>query len=130
MDEGLAEQTLKDLETSKEPAKTLVYFYIKLYDLHFTKELITTFYRLMKVYSKQQIFYAILDTLDVPTFRPEQPYGMLSFFLKKRLEKKNISPQAVIDTSKLDIKIKQNQQNQIKIDDPFQENKNENHITQ
>jgi len=101
MDENISDQFLNEINTTSNPAVVLTSLYCKLYDLTNFATYIKIFGKLVKVYSRKNIFFAILDTYDVDNFRPENPYALLTYFLKKRLEDK-VNPINRIDIKQLE----------------------------
>ncbi len=122
MDENLSEQFLDELNTTTNPSVVLTRFYCQLYALTGFKEYIKVFGKLVRAYSRKNIFLAILDTYDMDDFRPESPYALLTYFLKKRIESK-VNPIKRIDVKQLEFQYNTARKDlkDLILKDPFEE---------
>lgn len=83
----LSEQYFEDLKKSDNKLAVLVKFYSSIFNTNIN--LYKLFGRLLKVYSPNIVFFSILDCYDIEDFNPNDPYRLLSYFCKKRLESSN-----------------------------------------
>ncbi len=88
MNENLSEIYLEKLKTEKNIGLLLAKFFCELFGIPLTKEKIITFNKLIKLYSKENIFFSVLDCYDMPDVNTEKVYPLLGYFCKKRLESK------------------------------------------
>jgi hypothetical protein len=85
--ESLAEMYYDRVIKEKNPVPVLVAFYLSLYDVPELKNVLYSYIgKLYKVYGTKLVYFSILDTYDVESFDYTKPFGLLSYFCKKRLE--------------------------------------------
>lgn len=85
----LAEQFFDQLQNSNDKRTVLIQFYISLFGEQ-KINLYSTFGKLLKLYSAENIFFSVLECYDSTNFKPNEPYGLLSYICKRRLEKKMV----------------------------------------
>jgi hypothetical protein len=85
--ENIADLFYEKLEKADRPGNILAKFYEGIFDKPTSVQNIVMFNKLIKVYGKYIPFFAILDLYG---FEGEvtTPYGLLSYYCKKRLEQK------------------------------------------
>lgn len=120
MADGIAEVYFDELNKTTNPISVLA----KLFGYVFgTKDInYGMIGKLCNLYGKDILFFSILDCSDVDNLDLNSAFGLISYFAKKRLEKKYISNSS-IDMSKLSEKNGEllNKKRRIKIQDPFKE---------
>jgi hypothetical protein len=122
MDEGLCNIYLEKVKESDRPAMVISEFYNKVYGTSIDSKLISTFQKLVNMYGRVSVFIAILDTFDVNDFRPDSPYPLLVFFIKKRLLS-DTTVHTHIDTDSLEKRLEKisNRKRKLKFGDPFKD---------
>lgn len=88
MDENLSKTYLEELDKSDKPDRLLVEFYCKAFELANTNSILIMFRKLLKMYGRHTIFMALLDVYDVDKLDKTNPYPLIVYFIKKRLESK------------------------------------------
>lgn len=89
MPENLADLYYEKLADTDRPGSVLARFFNALYDRPNSVKEIILFNKLIKVYGKYIPFFAILDFYNYAEAKPENPYGLLSYYCKKRIEEKS-----------------------------------------
>lgn len=89
MADNLAELYLERLNSEGNSGLVLAKFYCELFGLPLEKSKIIMFNKLVKLYSKDNLFFSILDCYDVENLNPEKIYPLLVYMCKKRIENKN-----------------------------------------
>lgn len=113
MDTPLVDLYLEKIkEQNVDHSVTLTNFYNSLYSTAIKN---FPFKKLIKLYGVKRVFHAILSSYDVENFKPESPYGMLSYFCKKDIENDTVVLD-YIDMSKV-----QKKKYKVKFTDPFEE---------
>ena len=94
-----AEEYLDQLEVARKPHVLITRFYCDLFGLDRTDQRYKMFGSLLKVYKKENIFFALLDMYHVYQYLERHPnkehdwnfnedmYTLIAHFCKKRLEK-------------------------------------------
>lgn len=124
--ENLFELYFEQLHTTKTPGKVLAEFYCSLFNLAFSPQKIITFNKLLKLYSRDVIFFAISDCADIDNLDHENIHRLLSYFCKKRMESRyKLNGSIVIDLTEtikeLNKKIDKLSERKVKFNDPFDE---------
>lgn len=87
MEENVIDVYLDRIYKSEKPGYTLAEFFCRLYNIeNIPKEYILFFSRMNNLYGRKRVFMAICDTADINDFEPSKPYGLITFFIKKRVE--------------------------------------------
>jgi hypothetical protein len=90
MEDSLAETYYEKLRDATNSTQVMVAFYRELFDAPITDDTYKVFARLIKIYGKRLIYFALLDCTDMPTLDlTTTPTGLLSYFAKKRLVEKS-----------------------------------------
>jgi membrane protein required for beta-lactamase induction len=118
LNDDLAGFYLDKIKASEKPAEILYEFYIRLYNKNQSESLKRIFIKLVKLYGRIRVYFAILFTYDVEGFTSDVPYPMLVWFIKRELAK-NTSYQEYIDMDEVYKKLKKVVDKKIKIHDPF-----------
>jgi hypothetical protein len=85
--ENIADLYYEKLEKAESPGKLLAKFYEGICDKPGSIQNIVLFNKLVKVYGKYIPFFAILDLYSFDG-EVTSPYGLLSFYCKRRMEQK------------------------------------------
>lgn len=88
MDENLSQTYLDDLNKTETPDSVLMEFFVRAFEVTPTVNMRIMFRRLIKMYGRQAVFMAILDVYDMQVADATKPYGILAYFIKKRIESK------------------------------------------
>lgn len=86
--ENLADLYYEKLSDSGNPGVTLAQFYGSVFGLDVSKKEVIMFNRLLKIYGRFLVYFSILDMTTVRDLNTENPFGLLSFFARKRLDQK------------------------------------------
>ncbi len=123
MNENLSEIYLEKLKTEKNTGLVLAKFFCELFDIPLTKEKIILFSKLVKLYSKENLYFSILDCFDIENVNTEKIYPLIVYLCKKRLENrsKEIRTDFSLSDQSFDIKkkIKLVHKTELKIISPF-----------
>jgi hypothetical protein len=84
--EGLVDIYYKKLQEEQNPGLILTRFYCELFGLPFAPSLIAKLNKLIKLYGKQALFFAILDISNNDNIDHTTSYGLLAYICKKRFE--------------------------------------------
>lgn len=87
--ENLSELYYEKLSDTDRPGNILARFYCALAESTPTNKEIILFNKLVKVYGKYIPFFAILDLYSYEEADRSNPYALLSYYCKKRLEQKS-----------------------------------------
>lgn len=84
---SLAEDYYERLDGSTNPTPILVSFYRDLFELNnLSSNIYAQFGRLVRIYGKELVYFALLDCADVPNIDlTTTPVSLISYFAKKRL---------------------------------------------
>lgn len=104
MAENIAEHFLGQLETSTNPGATLSQFYISIAEIPYNNRLIPTMNKLVTIYGRRRVFYAILSIANSNLEDPYKVFGLLSHICKKSLEESH-ETSMVINTEQLEKKL-------------------------
>jgi hypothetical protein len=87
--ENLSGQYWDKLKESTTHSSSLILLslYNDIFDLNYDDKKIPIFAKLVKVYGRNIVYYAVIDCSSIPDVQsPENAYGLLNYFCKKRLE--------------------------------------------
>jgi hypothetical protein len=84
--ENSSEYYYEKLKVSDKPGNILAAMFCSLYNIEITKSEIILFNRLLKVFSRSMIFFAVLDAVGSYTEKIENPYPLLYTICKRRFE--------------------------------------------
>lgn len=87
--ENLAEYYYELLPQDTNPGVLLAKFFCRGMEIPITKSEIITFNRLIRLYGRTIVFFAILDVCGMTDVNTDNPFPLLAHFCKKRLEQKN-----------------------------------------
>lgn len=87
--ENLADLYYEKLSTSTNAGLTLAQFYCELFSITITKAEVILFNRLLKLFGRYTVYFAILDLYGYEEANLDNVYGLLSYYCKKRVEAKN-----------------------------------------
>jgi hypothetical protein len=87
--ENLAEYYFEKLPQDTNPGLLLAKFFCQSMETTVTKSEIIMFNRLIKLYGRTIPYFAILDVNSMPEVKLDNPFPLLSYFCKKRIEQKN-----------------------------------------
>lgn len=126
MTENLSELFYEKLHKENNPGAVLARFYCEIFNLQWSAQKIITFNKLLKVYNRDTIFFAILDCYDMPNVTHDNIYGLLAYFCKKRMEKKiheDLMPSIDLTNSVREIErtLEKLSKKDLKINEPFNE---------
>jgi hypothetical protein len=91
----------EQLESSLQPAEVLLKMSQSI--LNITGNYLVSFRKLVKIYGRNNVYYSILDCSDMNQIDGD-PYRILSYFCKKRLDTKS-NPSGIIDIDEIEKKI-------------------------
>lgn len=86
--ENIADLYYEKLSNDPRSGNILAKFFEDLFSRPYSTQNIVMFNKLVKVYGKYIPFFAILDMYSYENAEVENPYGLLSYYCKKRLEQK------------------------------------------
>jgi hypothetical protein len=86
MDSNISDFYYDKLASTNNPISLFVGMFSSLFNIDEKEYLYPIFAKLYRVYSKDIIYFSILDSYDVNNFNTKDPYGLLVYFCKKRLE--------------------------------------------
>jgi hypothetical protein len=125
MADNLAEFYLDKLNTENNSGLVLARFFCELFGLPLDKGKIIMFNKLVKLYSKDNLFFSILDCYDVENLNTDKVYPLLVYMCKKRIENKlsKQTPMLSLTTKSDSIikKIDSMRRRRIVIKNPFEE---------
>ena len=125
MTDNLSEIYLEKLKTEQNSCLILAKFFCELFTLPLARDKIIIFSKLVKAYSKEDIFFSILDCYDMDNVNTNKIYPLLVYFCKKRLEEKTKTLREDINLSSTSDeilkKIKKTSKQKLIILDPFEE---------
>lgn len=121
--EGIIFQYKKLVEEATNPGYIITMFYSALFNITTDNSTIGMFSKLVKVYGREVVFYAVLDMTDMENLDHSSIIRLLSYFCKKRISQ---DPQSkYTDLSKeldrlkvIETKVREKP---LKIKDPFRE---------
>ncbi|HAQ02976.1 TPA: hypothetical protein DCQ22_03745 [Candidatus Nomurabacteria bacterium] len=87
--ENLAEFYFEKLPLDSNPGLLLAKFFCQSTNTTLSKSEIIMFNRLIKLYGRTIPYFAILDVNSMNDVNLDNPFGILSYFCKKRIEQKN-----------------------------------------
>jgi len=87
--ENLAEYYFEKLPQDSNPGLLLAKFFCQCMDTTVSKSEIIVFNRLIKLYGRTIPYFAILDVGGMETVNLDNPFAILAYFCKKRIEQKN-----------------------------------------
>lgn len=86
-DDGIANKYLDLINANPERASiNITRMYSEIFNLPINSDLFRIFGKLCNIYGYKTVFYSILDATGLETLEPAKPYGIISYFCKKRLE--------------------------------------------
>lgn len=88
MNEPLAEFYYEKIRVSDNPVPLFISFIRSLFSIDDVNYLYTAVPKLYKIYGKETLFFSLLDCADMDNLDTARMYGIISYFCKKRLEKK------------------------------------------
>jgi hypothetical protein len=120
--EEISKIYLDELRKASNPGVVLAKMYCELYTISDLGKFIKIFNRLLKLYGRENIFLSILDTYDVTDFKSDNPYALLTYFMKKRLEDR-VNIISRIDVEELEFQLNAARHNlkDLVLKDPFEE---------
>lgn len=86
--ENLADYYYEKVTNSTNPGSVLAQFYGNVFDREISRKEIIMFNRLLKLYGRFVVYFTILDMTTVKELKLDEPYGLLSYFARKRLDQK------------------------------------------
>ena len=89
MTENISEIYYEKLGTTTNPARDLTAFYGSIFEREVGRTEIILFNRLLKLYGRFTVFFAVLDMTSMDNVNFDKPFPLLAYFCKKRLESKN-----------------------------------------
>lgn len=125
MDENLAGFYWEKLHTpSEKPHVVLSKFYSELLEQPLDKNLFIMFGRLLKVYSREDLFFAIVSIYHMEKVDLKKVYGLIVYFCNERFQKRNPESPTVfdrIDTKAIAKRIEKLSRQQKDFPEPFEE---------
>lgn len=125
MAENIAEFYADQLNIQNNHGVVLAKFFCELFEIPLEVEKIKTFNKLLKIYSKELVYFSIIDCFDIENVRLKNIYPLISYLCKKRLENKlSKSPNAINLTEQSDAlskKVEKSRHKKLKIKNPFEE---------
>lgn len=121
MSENIAEYYLGLLESATNPATILTQFYTSIAEIKYSNSLLPIMSKLVTLYGRKRVFYAILSISNSNLDDPYKVYGLLAHICKKSLEDSHESSH-VIDTSGIEKKL--TTKRKLKIEELFNEDTN------
>lgn len=88
MEENLAGSFHERLKTDTNPVSVLVSFYAELFSRPFDVKLIGPIARLVKLYGRDSVFYAILSIEGMEDLNHSNIYPLLRYICNKKLEER------------------------------------------
>lgn len=83
--------------------------------------LIKSFAKLVKMYGRENVFHAILDVYDMEEVQhKEKPHGILTYFIRKRLNTSPSSTVYLIDN--MDTRLEKMSRGRLNLKNPLEEN--------
>jgi len=89
--ENIAEFYYEKLGSTDRPGNVLAQFFCSVFDFSVTRKEIILFNKLVKLYGRYVPYFAVLDLYSYEGADPSNPYGLLSYYCKRRLEQKSYS---------------------------------------
>lgn len=87
--ENIAGFYLEQLKSCTNPGAVLVKFYSAVFEKEFNKDLIGHFTQIVRLYGRENVFFAILDIADNETLNHDTIYRLIAHIAKRRLEEKD-----------------------------------------
>jgi len=127
MEDSLVDLYYEKIRNSKNLTSTFVSMISNLLGFEVTSELYQTVAKLQKIYGVKNLFFSVLDCADMETIDlNNSPYGLLAYFLKKRLESKFTFKEETDLTNLANQNLKAMEKHpKIKVVAPFNGDKNE-----
>jgi hypothetical protein len=122
MEENIVDAYLDRITKADKPGYFLAEFFCTLYGIKsIPQEFILFFARMNKLYGRKRVFMAVCDTADVNNFEPNKPFGLLTYFIKRRLENDIPTTIEYINTKANENRIEKlkNRKKKLKIRNPF-----------
>lgn len=122
MEENIVDAYLDRISKSDRPGYTLAEFFCRVYGIEsIPKEYILFFSRMNNLYGRHRVFMAICDTADMNDFNPEKPFGLITYFIKKRVENSLPATVEYLNTRANQERIEKlrNRKRKLKIRNPF-----------
>ena len=88
MKEPLADFYYEKIKSTDNPIPLFVGFIKALFGIDDVTSLYSQIPKLYKIYGVETLFFSLLDCADMENLNTEKMYGIISYFCKKRLEKK------------------------------------------
>jgi hypothetical protein len=85
------------------------------------EKILIIFNKLVKLYGRKNVFLAICDVYDMDTVNLNNPYPLLVYFLKKRLDADSMTLPIYLDVTNKEKEIEKARKRNWKIEDPFDE---------
>lgn len=86
MEENLVDSFYQAIMQESEPGKNLARFLWACLSKPYDPGDIAIMNKLVKVYGRRTVFFSILDLIDVPTLDPNRYYGLLAYFIKRKVQ--------------------------------------------
>jgi hypothetical protein len=87
--EALADIYYDKLKDADNPGLTLARFFCELNDKQVDKDKVILFNRLLKLFGRYTIYFAIMDLYGYEGANLDNIYGLLSYYCKSRLERES-----------------------------------------
>lgn len=119
--ENIAEEFYAKLTDNNNPGLLLATFFSIMFNEDLKVDNIKLFNRLIKIYGRESVFFSILDCTGVRDFTVNDPFGIISYFCKKRLQNKK-DAEKILDVSKIekDIDKLKKMKRRKKLENPFE----------
>jgi hypothetical protein len=93
MEENLSKIFYKQIMDAENPTQVLILFIRKVFDYPVDNRLYGIVGKLNKLYGRELVFFAILDSSNFDDMNsPQKLYNVISYYCKKRLESSIIAP--------------------------------------
>lgn len=86
--ENLIDFYYTTLHKEKNPGLHLARFFWELLSIEPNKGDISIFNKLIKIYGRDRVFYALIDLAEAPNLDINKYYGLLVWFIKRNIEQK------------------------------------------
>jgi len=87
--ENIAEYYYELLPKDTNPGLLLAKFFCQVMETTVSKSEIITFNRLVRLYGRSIPYFAVLDVAGMSNVNTENPFPLLAYFCKKRIEQKS-----------------------------------------
>lgn len=118
--ENLSELFYKKVMNSEKPAFALNEFYSKLFNLQITMENTILFAKLIKLFGRERVFFAVMDLTTIPNLRHDNIYGLLFSICKNNFVEKGDYDSPDLSHLIEDIKKSKESNKILNIGDPFE----------